>query len=75
MTAMASEMAEQPAVIGALLDRRHELAARLREIGGIRILTRGNDGATVALFENKYRLQRLLTDEPELTLTPLSVDL
>lgn len=47
-------------------------AGRLREIGGIRILTRGSDGATVALFENKYRLQRLLADEPELTLTPLN---
>jgi peptide chain release factor 3 len=47
-------------------------AGRLREIGGIRILTRGSDGATVALFENKYRLQRLLADEPELTLLPLS---
>ena len=50
-------------------------AERLRAIGGIRILTRGHDGATVALFENKYRLQRLLADEPELTLTPLSIDL
>ncbi|MBI5088952.1 MAG: peptide chain release factor 3 [Actinobacteria bacterium] len=50
-------------------------ADRLRSIGGIRILTRGHDGATVALFENKYRLQRLLTDEPELTLTPLTIDL
>jgi peptide chain release factor 3 len=49
-------------------------ADRLRTIGGIRILTRGNDGATVALFENKYRLQRLLADEPELTLTSLSID-
>ncbi len=47
-------------------------AGRLREIGGIRILTRGSDGATVALFENKYRLQRLLSDEPELTLLPLN---
>ncbi len=47
-------------------------AGRLREIGGIRILTRGSDGATVALFENKYRLQRLLADEPELTLLPLN---
>jgi peptide chain release factor 3 len=46
-------------------------ADRLRAIGGIRILRRG-DGATVALFENKYRLQRLLTDEPELTLLPLT---
>jgi peptide chain release factor 3 len=49
-------------------------ADRLRTIGGIRILTRGHDGATVALFENKYRLQRLLADEPELTLRPLSID-
>ena len=46
---------------------------RLRAIGGIRILTRG-DGATVALFENKYRLQRLLNDEPELTLKPLNAE-
>jgi peptide chain release factor 3 len=45
-------------------------AARLREIGGIRILTRG-DGALVALFESRYRLQRLLTDEPELHLEPI----
>jgi hypothetical protein len=29
----------------------------------------------VALFENKYRLQRLLADEPELTLVPLTADL
>jgi hypothetical protein len=28
----------------------------------------------VALFENIYRLQRLLTDEPKLTLRSLSVD-
>ena len=48
-------------------------ADRLRAIGGIRILRRG-DGATVALFENKYRLQRLLSDEPELTLQPLTAD-
>ena len=40
------------------------------EIGGIRILDRG-DGALVALFENRYRLQRLETDEPELTLEPI----
>ena len=31
-------------------------------------------GSIVALFENVYRLQRLLTDEPELTLTSLSVE-
>jgi peptide chain release factor 3 len=47
-------------------------AARLRTIGGIRILTRGSDGATIALFENQYRLQRLLSDEPELVLRPLN---
>jgi peptide chain release factor 3 len=43
---------------------------RLRNIGGIRILVRG-DGALVALFENRYRLQRLESDEPELTLEPI----
>jgi peptide chain release factor 3 len=43
---------------------------RLRRIGGIRILTR-SDGALVALFENRYRLQRLEADEPELTLEPI----
>ncbi len=46
---------------------------RLRQIGGIRILTRG-DGALVALFENRYRLQRLTSDEPELTLEPIIAD-
>jgi peptide chain release factor 3 len=48
-------------------------ADRLRQIGGIRILTRG-DGALVALFENKYRLQRLMSDEPELMLEPILAD-
>ncbi|HEX2782270.1 MAG TPA: peptide chain release factor 3 [Ilumatobacteraceae bacterium] len=47
-----------------------ESSERLRQIGGIRILTRG-DGALVALFENRYRLQRLESDEPELTLLPI----
>ena len=47
-----------------------ESAERLRRIGGIRILNR-SDGALVALFENKYRLQRLESDEPELTLEPI----
>jgi peptide chain release factor 3 len=47
-----------------------ESADRLRRIGGIRILSRG-DGALVALFENRYRLQRLQNDEPELTLLPI----
>ena len=42
-------------------------AKRLREIGGIRILQRG-DGELVALFESRYRLQRIQNDEPELTL-------
>ena len=50
-----------------------ESAVRLRQIGGIRILTRG-DGALVALFENRYRLQRLMSDEPELTLEPIIAD-
>lgn len=48
-------------------------AERLRQIGGIRILQRA-DGSMVALFENIYRLQRLLTDEPKLTLRSLSVE-
>jgi peptide chain release factor 3 len=45
-------------------------ADRLRRIGGIRVLRRG-DGQLVALFESRYRLQRLLADEPELTLDPI----
>lgn len=47
-----------------------ESIPRLREIGGIRILRRSDD-ALVALFQSKYRLQRLESDEPELTLTPI----
>jgi peptide chain release factor 3 len=46
---------------------------RLRNIGGIRILERG-DGELVALFENRYRLQRLESDEPELMLQPILAD-
>ncbi|MGA1554520.1 MAG: peptide chain release factor 3 [Ilumatobacteraceae bacterium] len=42
-------------------------ARRLREIGGIRVMERG-DGRLVALFESRYRLQRLEADEPELVL-------
>jgi peptide chain release factor 3 len=42
-------------------------ADRLRRIGGIRILARG-DGELVALFESRYRLQRIEADEPELRL-------
>jgi peptide chain release factor 3 len=45
--------------------------SRLREIGGIRVLRR-SDGELVALFENRYRLQRLEHDEPELVLEPLT---
>ena len=47
-----------------------ETAPRLREIGGIRILRRSDD-VLVALFQSKYRLQRLESDEPELTLIPI----
>ncbi len=42
-------------------------AKRLREIGGIRVLERG-DGHLVALFESRYRLQRIEADEPDLVL-------
>lgn len=48
-------------------------AQKLREIGGIRIADR-SDGALLALFENRYRLERLQRDEPTLTLKPM-VDL
>jgi len=47
-----------------------ETAPKLREVGGIRVLRRG-DGALVALFESVYRLRRLEADRPELTLLPL----
>jgi glucosamine--fructose-6-phosphate aminotransferase (isomerizing) len=53
MTAMAREMAEQPGVIGALLDRRHEFDARLHEIVperpvGVLLIARGSsDNAAV----------------------------
>lgn len=46
-------------------------ARRLRSIGGIRIMER-SDGMMVALFESQYRLARLLADEPELTLLPIT---
>jgi peptide chain release factor 3 len=45
-------------------------AKRLREIGGIRVMARG-DGRLVALFESRYRLQRIEGDEPELVLEPI----
>jgi len=44
-----------------------ESAGKLREKTGVRILQR-SDGALVALFENKYALQRVEQNEPELTL-------
>ncbi len=46
-------------------------ADRLREVG-VRILAR-SDGRLVALFESRYRLQRLEQDEPGLMLEPISV--
>jgi peptide chain release factor 3 len=46
-------------------------ARRLREIGGIRVMERG-DGRLVALFESRYRLQRIVSDEPELVLDPIT---
>jgi peptide chain release factor 3 len=51
-----------------------ESADRLRQIGGVRILKRG-DGALVALFENRYRLQRLEVDEPKLKLEHILADI
>jgi glucosamine--fructose-6-phosphate aminotransferase (isomerizing) len=53
MTAMAREMAEQPEVIGTLLDRREEFAARLRAIApepltGVILIARGSsDNAAI----------------------------
>ena len=49
-----------------------ESAERLKEIGGIRNRRRG-DGRLVVLFESRYRLQRLESDEPELVLEPINV--
>ena len=45
-------------------------APTLREEGGVRIVTR-SDGVLLALFENPYRLERLLRDKPSLTLVPI----
>ncbi|MFZ9630042.1 MAG: GTP-binding protein, partial [Ilumatobacteraceae bacterium] len=66
-----SEVVSAPYQAIRLTDKKS--ADRLRQIGGIRILTRG-DGELVALFENRYRLQRLMSDEPELTLEPIIAD-
>ena len=60
----------EPAGYQAIRLTDEESIDRLRQIGGIRIMRRG-DGALVALFENRYRLQRLMSDEPELTLKPI----
>jgi len=49
------------------LDVDGDTAKRLREIGGIRVMERG-DGRLVALFESRYRLQRIENDEPDLVL-------
>ncbi|HEX9258285.1 MAG TPA: peptide chain release factor 3 [Acidimicrobiales bacterium] len=48
-------------------------AVRLSRAGGIRVLRRSDD-VLVALFESRYRLQRLLSDEPELVLEPILAD-
>jgi peptide chain release factor 3 len=63
-----TEIVSAPYQAIRLTDKRS--ADRLRQIGGIRILNR-SDGELVALFENRYRLQRLENDEPELTLEPI----
>jgi len=34
---------------------------------------RRSDGRLVALFESRYRLQRIESDEPDLMLEPISV--
>jgi peptide chain release factor 3 len=47
-----------------------DTAQALREIGGIRIVERA-DGVLLALFENRFRLERLERDKPELTLKPI----
>ena len=44
-----------------------ESAEQLREKVGVRILSR-IDGRLVALFENKYALERIEQNEPDLTL-------
>ena len=59
-----------PAGYQAIRRTDAESLARLRDIGGIRVMRR-SDGEIVALFENRYRLARLEQDEPELTLEPL----
>ncbi|HZB42396.1 MAG TPA: GTP-binding protein, partial [Ilumatobacter sp.] len=56
-----------PAPYEAIRLTDEQSAGRLREIGGIRILQRG-DGELVALFESRYRLQRIEHDQPELRL-------
>jgi len=47
-----------------------ETAARLRGMGGVRVVHRP-DGTLIALFESIYRLQRLATENPDWTLERL----
>src|SRR4051794_41558938 len=63
MTAMEREMAEQPEVIGALLDRREEFVARLRAIApepltGVILIARGSSDN--AAIYGRYVLQAAL---------------
>ncbi len=57
---------------GIQVARRTDQASlqKLREIGGIRLVERA-DGTLLALFENRYRLERLQRDHPQLTLRPI----
>ena len=56
-----------PAPYDAIRLTDEATAKRLREIDGIRIMERG-DGRLVALFESRYRLQRIENDDPDLFL-------
>ena len=42
-------------------------AAKLRRLTGIRVLQR-SDASLVALFESKYRMERLIADNPDFML-------
>jgi len=59
-----------PAPYQAIRVTDKESADKLREKPGVRILARFS-GDMVALFENKYALQRIEQNEPELTLEPI----
>ncbi|HVX19203.1 MAG TPA: peptide chain release factor 3 [Acidimicrobiales bacterium] len=47
-----------------------ESASALRQMRGVRVLERA-DGSVLALFESKYWLERVLGEQPDLTLEPL----